>query len=497
MPFNSRHLHRTTLLGFTITAFLAIAFLFNEKNVQAGLFDQALAGQIALTNISESRSKKYPTPDSNPEAAYKRLDLAEKECTDTFPDLTRDIIEASQRGEFLLNKSDPDYKGFVQGRINDNHVRRSAHGNSLQNCLGILTESVKLYILSTAPDFTPEIIHQRTAILHQIHRAILTSPNPLPDTHFAFVINDNPRNNSWAFSRPNKVSSHNTWLMPLFGFWSWKSHSTGLGTMEEVLDRIRSVEDSTPWEKKSNKVVWRGTPWFNPLGYQHLRQDLLKATKEQPWADVQALNKDAGGNLLSIEDFCKHKYVIYTEGVTYSGRLPYHQACKSVLITAPLTHLTHTAWWMRPITAKTLMASGAQKHTDEANANQTMHSHFKPLLPTVLDWKQANAIYVDPSFTDLGSVISFLEQNPHIAKTISRNQREVLVMRGYLSPGAESCYWRALIRAWAGQAIISDEWGEDVGIRFEEWITREILHGKSERLRGKIELERSARQPCR
>lgn len=354
-----------------------------------------------------------------------------------------------------------------------------------QSFLLVAKSSSKLYILTTAPDKVSQILHQRTAILSQLHRALLTSPTRLPDTPFAFVVNDNPRNNSWVFARPNKKSDYNLFLMPSFAFWSWPSPT--LGTFDAALSRIASVEVTTPWEKKIDKAVWRGTPWFNPLGHPTLRQDLLKATRHREWANVAALNTSKE-NALAIEDFCRYKYVVYTEGVTYSGRLPYHQACESVLISAPLTYLTHTAWLMKPIMAGDLIVAFAKGGGDDT-APQVGEGNGRegvplPLLQAVGDWRDANAIYVSPKFEDLEGVIMLLRARPDVARRIARNQRETVVERGYLGAAAEACYLRALVKAWAASTVAGEEWEKETGERYETWLLKQVS-GISDVSRGK------------
>ncbi|KAJ4369730.1 hypothetical protein N0V83_005493 [Neocucurbitaria cava] len=392
------------------------------------------------------------------------LNLDEKECRAIVPSLFIDIDTSVAQGKFVFSRSDPDYKGLVQGRIKDG----------------------KLYILTAAPDTLPEILHQRTAILSQIHRALITSPSPLPNTHFAFCINDVPKNNTWAFSRPNKESKYNTWLMPSFASWSWPK--ANLGTMDGILDRIEQVENELEWNKKVDKVIWRGTPWFNPIGHPNLRKDLLKATKEKEWADVEALSTVGNvTNSIKIEDFCRYKYVVYAEGVTYSGRLPYHQACGSVFITAPLTWVTTSALLLRPIDAEELMSSvegSAKSPRTRRDAKPT--STQQTILNPVATWQEANAIYVNPDFSNLEAVVLFLRSHPEVGQRLAQNQRETVVGPGYLSLAAETCYWRALVRAWSTVAEVDEQdWGREEGERYETWLLEEVSK-KSEGTRGKI-----------
>ncbi|KAF2257799.1 hypothetical protein CC78DRAFT_527265 [Lojkania enalia] len=453
-----RSLFRTAILSFTVIALCTVAVLFQERDGRFGIRDvRGLVFQVPFSRSGPGISQLA----LEEKGSFDRLDLGEEQCREIFPGLTKDLDDAVQRGTFVFEKSNPDYQGLVQGRIKDG----------------------KLYILTTAPSNTIEILHQRTAILQQLHRALLTSPTTLPNTHFAFVINDSPKNNSWAFARPNKESSYNTWLMPHYGLWTWPAPT--LGPIDTILSRISTLESSTPFTQKYNKVIWRGTPWFNPAGQPNLRKDLLHVTANKSWADVAKLERDREsrkGNVLRIEAFCRYKYVVYTEGVTYSGRLMYHQACESVLLTPPLTWLTVSARWMKPIAAETLM--GAHEQVEKNGDSSMGWKKPRELLPTVSDWHDANAIYVKPDFSNLEAVVEFLDSHPEIAQRVARNQRESVVGGGYLSSAAEVCYWRALIRGWASVATIDRSWGIELGERFEDWILRQVVE-RRDGTRGK------------
>ena len=41
---------------------------------------------------------------------------------------------------------------------------------------------------------------------------------------------------------------------------------------------------------------------------------------------------------------------------------------------------------------------------------------------------------------------------------------------GWLSSTAEVCYWRSLIRGWAGVMEVGEGWKREEGVRFEEWV---------------------------
>jgi hypothetical protein len=241
--------------------------------------------------------------------------------------------------------------------------------------------------------------------------------------------------------------------------------------MDAILERIARVEsDYMDWDKKIDKVIWRGTPWFNPLRHPHLRQTLLKATKFKKWAETSALNIS---NAIPIDQFCRYKYLVYTEGVGYSGRLPYHQACASVLITAPLGWVTLSAVLMRPIWAQDLV-NEVIGGKDKGRRKGVVVDDGE-ILGMVGSYKEANAVYVEPDFEELDGLVGVLRKYPYVAERIARNQREGVVGKGYLSMGAETCYWRALIRGWGESAVIEErEWADLEGERYETWLLQEV-----------------------
>lgn len=105
--------------------------------------------------------------------------------------------------------------------------------------------------------------------------------------------------------------------MPHFSFWSWPLPF--IGSVDQALSRIARVEAvyAGRWRDKIEKVVWRGTAWFNSIGNTNLRPKLLEITKGKAWADVEDLkwvsNGENATNAIGIEEFCKYKYIIYTE----------------------------------------------------------------------------------------------------------------------------------------------------------------------------------------
>lgn len=279
--------------------------------------------------------------------------------------------------------------------------------------------------------------------------------------------------------------------MPHFSYWSWpyafiESQDSTLSKIDVLESQYTSAsshykqnpETKNPWLSKIDKLVWRGTTWFNPISNTDLRKSLLRATKDKEWADVKPLKwsgKKAGEpqhsegetrDSLEMEEFCRYRYIAYTEGITYSGRLPFHRACASVILSPSIGFLQHTSWLIKPIWSEDLVRDGGNLSIDKSAIDKT------GLWPVSYPVSEANVVFVKWDWSDLEDTILFLQGNPDIAERIARNQRSVMVDGGYLSEAAEVCYWRALVRGWNEVVMLDDEtWGREgereVGVRWE------------------------------
>jgi len=201
-------------------------------------------------------------------------------------------------------------------------------------------------------------------------------------------------------------------------------------------DRILDAEEDDFLDKVP-KVIWRGS---QDVGQGHdAREGLVHFTKNQRWSDVQTMkwsNKsDIDANFLNVEDHCGYTYTAYTEGNTPSSRLNYLLNCHSV----PLIH--ELEW---------------TEH----------YSHL--LLP---GGNEQNYASLKRDCSDLPRKMKNLAESANLPRVqaIADNARQMFRER-YLTPAAEACYWRALIRDWASvqgfepeilekRAIEDDWWG--------------------------------------
>ncbi|KAF9882001.1 duf821 domain-containing protein [Colletotrichum karsti] len=384
--------------------------------------------------------------------------LAEEQCRSTFPGLTREIDLASAEGLFQIGLDDASVS--LLGQIKDNKL---------------------LVIRAPRPsDMSDQWKERQRAALNQINRAILTSPTRLPDTVFNLYIQDTPVSKSWSHSRPVISSSpRHIFPIPHFAFWAW--NQPFIRSIPHAAAAIADIEADLPFDKKDRRAVWRGTAWFNngASANPRSRQELLRVTKDAPWADVESLewtnNGENATNALRIEDFCRHKYIIHTEGVSYSGRLQFHQLCGSVVLSPPIEWMQHTTHLVKPVYSSLLLNQAKAKNAGAGSSGkpgpyQYPSSRARETWPATVRPEEANMVFVKPDWSDLEATVVWLEGHPGVARGIAERQRELFAGRGYLSPAAEVCYWRALIRGW-GKVVRADDavWENTEAVSWEEF----------------------------
>ncbi|KAI0406450.1 hypothetical protein F4802DRAFT_96700 [Xylaria palmicola] len=467
--------------------------------------------------------------------------LTEDQCRASFPGLLDQVDDEVAKGPFKLERS-PSSLGPLIARIRDG----------------------QLYILSAArkSDLSRDMLAHRSATLHQIANAVLTWPRPassapgaspfahIPDTVFAFNHHDDPLPGTFSYSRPADPALATAadgapkrfFPAPHFSFYAWPLPF--VGSLPRAARAIAGVEAALPFAAKIPRAVWRGTTWFNNPRAGRLRQNLVRAfgtrdaaaAARRRWADVEALDWTGGAernatNALRIEDFCRYKYVIHTEGVTYSGRFQFHNLCASVVLTPPVAWIQHLTHLLRPVFTYTLdpdapdaasspppppsFASSSSSSSGPSTRRSLLSSLFSaspeprrraakapglprrpidlgdrekppPLSPYPASWvrhawpteydaSEANIVFVAPDWSDLEAAVAWLEAHPRVAEGIARRQRALFEGGGYFSPAAEMCYWRGLIRGWS-EVVRVDEgaFGDLEGVTWEEFSLKEI-----------------------
>ncbi|KAJ6006931.1 hypothetical protein N7451_004875 [Penicillium sp. IBT 35674x] len=362
--------------------------------------------------------------------------LSEEQCRIAFPKLYAEV----DKSVLVKQEKHITYKELDSRDVEDGMVR------------GIIDQG-ELYIVDYAA--MPVTGTRARSTLNSLHRALKAYParHLLPSIEFIFTTEDfadDPSGSGpiWAYSKRDGDDS--VWLMPDFGYWAWPE--VQIGPYHEVRRRIAAIDDGEiladgtvipglAFQDKKKQLVWRGSLATNPA----IRSKLLKTALSRSWASVRVIDwddeNDIRYNLLPIEDHCRYMFVAHTEGRSFSGRGKYLLNCRSVMISHPLV-------W-REAHHGALVSSGAD----------------------------ANYIEVDQHFGDLSSKIDYLIDNPQVAERIADNAVRTFRDR-YLTPAAESCYWRHLVRQYASVSdfepvlFSTDRDGKKSprGVPFETWL---------------------------
>lgn len=282
------------------------------------------------------------------------------------------------------------------------------------------------------------------ATLNSLHRALTSFPDrhSLPNIEFIFTTDDfasAPASTGAIWSYSKREEDRSIWLMPDFGYWSWPE--VQIGSYGDIRQRIAAVDSGLGFQEKRKQLLWRGSVAPNP----GIRSKLLKAALGQSWASIRVIDwddvNDVRYNLLPMEDHCKYMFLAHTEGRSFSGRGKYLLNCRSVVV-------SHKLVWKE--------------------------AHHGALVSTGPD---ANYVLVERDYSDLTRKIEFLIDHPDTAERIAENAVATFRDR-YLTPAAEACYWRELVRAYASvsgfEPVVDGEADDDGkrrarGKKFEDW----------------------------
>ncbi|KAL4984257.1 glycosyl transferase family 90-domain-containing protein [Aspergillus falconensis] len=371
--------------------------------------------------------------------------LSESQCLSAFPKL---FAELDRTAEFWAACG-----GITYQDVDDIARGGGVDGNG-NGLVRAAIEDGELYIIDYGPQ--PYTFTRGKATLHSLHRALSSYPdrNSLPDIEFVLTTDDfSTRTSSrpspiWSYTKRADDEDIAAWLMPDFGYWSWPEVKT-VGEYKDVRRRISTAEEGLEFSGKKKQILWRGTVSANP----EIRKGLLDAARGKSWASVKEISWDDSHShpyphsksnptdidTLPIEDHCTYAFLAHTEGRSYSGRGKYLLNCNSVFI-------THQLFWL-----------------------EAHHSAFVSSGP------DANYVEVERDWSDLERRVEFLLDNPQTAERLAENSVKTFRDR-YLTPAAESCYWRGLVRKYGGVSGFAPvlegkrKGGKERGLRFESWV---------------------------
>lgn len=406
-----------TLFLLICGAFVLFAILRGTDDLPDALLPNHDAFLPPKDSGKQQPQPHFPASDSGWQFKYKRdgrnYGLSEEHCKIAFPGLYKEVDRAVEHRKNVVGNITPD-ELEVEWR-GDGIVRAMIHENQLY--------IINPYVV-TDHNHRPRTI----ATLNAIQRAVTAYSGTLPSIEFSFSVHDhatgegNSNRTTWAYTR--RQHEEKLWLMPDFGMFAWPD--VGLRSYAELQTILDHEEED--FIGKVPKLVWRGSL---AVGSHDVRSGLIEHTKDKEWADVQELDWSNKTNiqerLLSMQEHCSFMFLAQTEGNTYSGRLKYLLNCHSVLF-------SHDLDWI-----------------------ELYHHLLQP------SGSEQNYIRIKRDYSDLPRKMVTLLDPDHMqqAQRIADSARRMFRER-YLTPAAEACYWRALIRGWASvQDFTPDFWMEE------------------------------------
>ncbi|KKK19010.1 hypothetical protein ARAM_001475 [Aspergillus rambellii] len=434
-----RFLGAGAMLSLILTAFLVVGKGYS--NNATGYVLKTPDRHSSSQGFPGSQSHSCPSSNATWEFVVQRdgnnHGLSEEQCLSAFPKLFAAIDKsAAFRADKLIT-----FQELDDVSIEDGMVRGIVDGG-------------ELYVVDFAA--MPYTFTRGKATLHSLNRALESFPGRehLPSIEFVLSTDDysNGKGPVWSYSK--QAGDEGIWLMPDFGYWAWPE--VNIGSYKDIRRRIAAIDEGTvtpdgrttsglQFQEKKKQLAWRGNVATN----SQIRGKLVDAAKGKSWASIREINWDGNDddddvqrNLLPMEEHCRYMFLAHTEGRSFSGRGKYLLNCRSVVI-------SHKLVWL-----------------------EAHHAAFISSGP------DANYVEVERDFSDLERKIEFLIDNPEAAERIADNAVKTFRDR-YLTPAAESCYWRHLIRMYAascdfGPVLSETQDGEKQsrGVHFEDWILK-------------------------
>lgn len=352
--------------------------------------------------------------------------LTDAQCTQAFPDLYHEIDRAAS------------YWSARDGTPPISPASISLDWAADGGLQAMIIDQQVYVTFSRGVNHFPHWFQRHRATLLNIQRAVATAPEPVPNIEFSIRINDvvglddqHPDTTFWAFSRDVSNPVHDQlWTIPDFNFWVYPEVTGSFQDFQRM-----ALQVGGDFANKIPKVVWRGTTAFNT----EVREALLKQSESRAWSSVASVDEGSGSQAdrITMEEHCRYKFAVHTEGTTWSGRLKYLLSCNSVIFIHPLRYMTHLYHLLRP------------------------------------EGKDQNYVAVSRDFHDLPGKVSQLLQRPDGAQKIADNAAATFRDR-YATPAAQTCYFRKLFQAWRDVSFEPDPYRD---VKGEHGTTRRIWRG--------------------
>jgi len=114
-------------------------------------------------------------------------------------------------------------------------------------------------------------------------------------------------------------------LVPDFSFNHWKE--ARIPEWPVIQEKLREARKLHPFSKRIAKAFWRGAV----TGFT--RSLLVKISENNPEVvDAKFMDWNDNMQYVSLPDHCQYKYLVHTDGNSYSARLKYLMGCGSIVL---------------------------------------------------------------------------------------------------------------------------------------------------------------------
>lgn len=333
-----------------------------------------------------------------------------------------------------------------RGGLNSSHVE-AAWKESEGGSAYVIISDGRVFIRNLTHDWQSRVKAMLALLQSAVESASWEERQEMEGIEFVFSTADkdgthNDDGAGWVLDK-RVTDKPGQYLIPDFSFAAWPE--AGIATYAEFRREAEKVNQKWPWKTKKDKLFWRGDPNTGSPFRQSLLQQNNSADADQ-WSDIQRTSFWESGfsKIILPEDHCEHKYLLHSEGNSYSGRSKYILGCSSAVV-------MHRLEWTQ---------------------------HFHPALIGATDHADRNIIEMSgPLFEGLGSKIKELQAQDRRslkswvssappsseAATVAANAHRTLTQR-YLSPAATACYIRAALHSYS-TAMDRASWNKGRGPR--------------------------------
>lgn len=316
----------------------------------------------------------------------------------------------------LFQQADIDFARYKDGLTPEKEAAYKSFCKSVlrHSCITIIILRGRIFVRHFYPGYQSR--HRSTVMaIYRVSQRF----GPLPDAEFVIEVTDGYLGTAhdlpvFMITRPSQ--SQVGVLYPDFTFFSWpeaacppeRSHAYGyLYSLyeREAQKAAKAPEDA--WAAKDDVLFWRGGRVHN----QH-RDMAVRVFQEKPavdmafmlWTNTSITGVNGAPGCVGLLDHCKHRYLAFLDGNTYSSRLKYNLLCGSCVFAS---RQPYVEWWTR---------------------------HFKPnedYVEVSADWSDAPAKHAEVRWSSDGG-----------RKIAESGRRKALDL---LSEDAVDCYWLRLI----------------------------------------------------